>query len=294
MPLRLCRAATAVFAWAMNHPLHSPARLYPIPLSIIQYLPAPMEEISTRAANCLQPRLENPQRRSLPVCPPRASLSLLVAYAPPSRVAHLASPVDSPYGLLHSKPTCTGVHSPHPLARYHDTAWPSHALIFKPVSLRHRPHRQRARRRAPSSKLSHSDYLIAIHAVPGIRLQRSGVPLPQRSQAAPKRTSTGSALAHDPTVPSIGVLPRISAHFIVTQRCPIPRPTQSHALRHHRCRLHSSLQHHDRPPLSTALDGMHASHAYHDLHVGDGEYAAVAHCAARRESPGLVLRPSHS
>jgi hypothetical protein len=146
------------------------------------------------------------------------------------------------------------------------------ALIFKPASLRHRPHRQRARRRAPSSKLcvilhftlffplfsffprSHSDYLIAIHAVPGIRLQRSGVPLPQRSQAAPKthlhwfRTRAPRPAAHDPTVPSIGVLPRTLAHFIVTQRRPIPRPTQSHALRHHRWRLHSSLQHHDRAP----------------------------------------------
>ncbi|KAJ7868903.1 hypothetical protein B0H13DRAFT_1054673 [Mycena leptocephala] len=165
------------------------------------------------------------------------------------------------------------------------------ALIFKPVSLRHRPHRQRARRRAPSSKLSHSDYLIAIHAVPGIRLQRSGVPLPQRSQAAPKTHlhwfRTRAPRPRRTTPPSHPSVCCPAHRRISSSPNAVPFRVQLN-------RTHCGIIDADStlrcsttiapPRLPRSMACTHRT-AYHDLHVGDGEYAAVAHCAARRESP---------
>ncbi|KAJ7811498.1 hypothetical protein B0H13DRAFT_2146249, partial [Mycena leptocephala] len=112
------------------------------------------------------------------------------------------------------------------------------------------------------------------------------------------RSPRGSALAHDPTVPSIGVLPRTSPSFH-------RRPTLSHSASNSIVRTAASSM---PTPLFAAAPrsrprrlprSMACAHrtAYHDLHAGDGEYAAVAHCATRRESPAPSSahsrRPAH-
>jgi hypothetical protein len=97
------------------------------------------------------------------------------------------APVDSPYGLprrTHSKPTCTGVHSPYPLARYHDTAWPSH-----------RPHlRARVTPSSPSSTASSTSRAV-LETVRNPTLYSIFLPfliLPQNSFGLPHCHSRGS------------------------------------------------------------------------------------------------------